>query len=100
MLSRTAETYYEMSRAHSLISDSLARSRTKSIATEDVLKSETHARAAVDMLALAHRAGYPHSSYIRADWPAPLRSRTDFQNLMMDIDFPSDPFLESGVIDE
>ncbi len=54
---------------------------------------ESHARRAVAALRRAVAAGYNELGQIRHD-PIldPLRSRRDFQDLMMDLSFPADPF--------
>jgi len=54
---------------------------------------ESHSSRAVMALRRAVAAGYHDLGQIRQDrWLDPLRPRRDFQELMMDLSFPADPF--------
>ena len=56
-------------------------------------EGRAHAERAMESLRLAVAAGYRKLEIIRTDRDLdPLRSRRDFQDLMMDLEFPDDPF--------
>ena len=51
----------------------------------------------MDWLRRAVAMGYRHANELRIEWTLdPIRSRRDFQLLMMDLAFSADPFVRGG----
>jgi hypothetical protein len=81
--------YYNIACAQSLLSGLAAQSGSGLTAVE----SRAEADHAMQSLRLAAAAGWRDSSWAAADPDlAPIRSRADFQSLILDIGFPADPF--------
>jgi eukaryotic-like serine/threonine-protein kinase len=85
----TPEDYYNMARAQSLMSGAAALPGS-GLTTAD---SRAAALEAMTSLQLSVGAGWQDLALMRADTElAPIRSRPEFQLLMMDVAFPADPF--------
>ena len=81
-----------MARAHAQIGSLVAKLPPGPVPDPTDTPS-AHLEAAVSLLRLAISRGYPDVVFIRLDQALdPLRSRPDFQLLMMDLAFPADPF--------
>jgi tetratricopeptide (TPR) repeat protein len=85
----TPENLYDLACYHALLSEALER--------QGLASSVAEGRAAGDQamrrLREAVAAGFLNLAHMRADPDLdPLRSRLDFQLLMMDLSFPADPF--------
>jgi serine/threonine-protein kinase len=87
-----AELLANLACAHALLGRPAGRGGPVPTPAEQA-ECRMHANQAIDALRRAIAAGYKDAAKLRRD-PAvqPLRGRPDFQLLMMDVDFPADPF--------
>jgi tetratricopeptide (TPR) repeat protein len=84
---------YDMACGRSLIAGAASTAGSGLTAAE----ARAEAELAVAGVRRAFDAGYLNLAWVRRDDPdlKPIRSRPDFQLLMMDLDFPADPFADS-----
>jgi serine/threonine-protein kinase len=86
--SPTPYDLYNWAATHALLAAVAAERGSGMTAAE----GRAHAERAMESLRLAVAAGYRKLEIIRTDRDLdPLRSRRDFQDLMMDLEFPDDP---------
>jgi hypothetical protein len=91
----SATNRYSMARAHALIGAQIAKVAPASTPAPADSASE-HLEAAMSLLRRAIAGGFRDLAYIRDDRALdPLRSRPDFQLLMMDLAFPAQPLAKS-----
>jgi serine/threonine-protein kinase len=84
-----ASELYDAARAYSLCSGPIGRDRSPG----EEARRRSDAEQAMALLNRAVAAGYVDAARMRADPDLePLRSRADFQALLMDLAFPKDPF--------
>jgi tetratricopeptide (TPR) repeat protein len=96
----SALAVYAKARAHALVGDALAKSRGRATLDGEGTPRD-HSAAAVELIRRAHGAGYRHLAYMATDWALePLRSRSDFPKLMMEMGSPSGHFAHHAVIHE
>jgi tetratricopeptide (TPR) repeat protein len=87
--SSPAETLYYLAGCHALLGGVAGTPGCDLTAAEGQAELER----AMDTLRRANSAGYRPVDWMRRDTAlAPLRSRPDFQLLMMDLSFPAEPF--------
>jgi serine/threonine-protein kinase len=87
--SRTPHDLYNLACTHSRLAGLAAEPGSGMMATE----GRAEADRAMDWLRQAVAAGYRKLTFLRTDPDLdPLRSRPDFQLLLMDLAFPDDPF--------
>jgi tetratricopeptide (TPR) repeat protein/tRNA A-37 threonylcarbamoyl transferase component Bud32 len=85
-------TIYNVACAYAQFSACLQRVETDVRPTER-REPEEYAERAIEVLRRAIAAGYSNFPLIRRDVDLdPLRQRRDFQELLMDVSFPADPF--------
>jgi eukaryotic-like serine/threonine-protein kinase len=88
----SAANLYTMARARAQIGALIAKVSPASTPGPAEPRSD-HLEAAMTLLRRAISEGYRDLSYIRQDGALdPLRSRPDFQSLILDLAFPADPF--------
>ena len=81
-----------MARAHTQIGSLVAKLPPGPVPDPTDTPS-AHLETAMSLLRQAISRGYPNLVYIRTDQALePIHSLPDFQLLMMDLDFPADPF--------
>jgi tetratricopeptide (TPR) repeat protein len=87
--SRTPRDLYNLSCSHAKLADLAAEPGSGMTAAEGQAESDR----AMEWLRQAVAAGYRKLSIMRTDTDLdPLRSRPDFRLLIMDLEFPADPF--------
>jgi hypothetical protein len=85
-------TFLYMARAYAQYS-AAARRDQRDLLGADLVESEAYADRAVATLRRAITAGFVDVALLRRDTDLdPLRPRRDFQELLMDLSFPADPF--------
>jgi eukaryotic-like serine/threonine-protein kinase len=85
--------YYNLACTRSLLSALIGRESSKS-SPDNQAEHRKYADKAIGALHIAVRAGYKDTFHMKRDPDLDtLRSRPDFQLLMMDVSFPSDPFV-------
>jgi tetratricopeptide (TPR) repeat protein len=86
---RTSGDYYDIACAQSLLSGLASQSGSGLTAAE----GQAEADHAMNSLRLAAASGWRNPAWMASDTDLnPIRSRPDFQSLVLDLGFPADPF--------